>query len=347
MRIPMAAPASVVVCGRTLSAATVLAAFMVVLANVTVAKQPAKTGNPSPTLRWRVAASPGGDHVLALAVAKNGLIYSGTWIGTSVDVFAPDGTLRQKLSVGNGAKALAVAKDGRIFVGTDKYTVAVFGPDGTRTSSLVVRNSNVSGGAIEGLAVADNGVVYAAAGNDVYSVNPDGAIRWQSTTLAPVDALTLGSNGLVYAGAGDTVYAFRLDGTLKSKFGVGSRPGIVDGISIVALAVGRGDTLYIGTRDRIVYALDAIDGAVKWTFKPRGTPFSLAEGHDGIIYVGSYDSNIYSLDPTDGRLRWTFSTGKGRWGDNPVHALAVGRDGVLYAGVGTSVEAILVVSTQK
>lgn len=48
-----------------------------------------------------------------------------------------------------------------------------------------------------------------------------------------------------------------------------------------------------------------------------------------------------------GRLRWTFSTGKGRWGDNPVHALAVARDGVLYAGVGTSVEAILVVSSQK
>ena len=112
-------------------------------------------------------------------------------------------------------------------------------------------------------------------------------------------------------------------------------------------AVGRGAMLYVGTRDRIVYALDATDGAVKWTFKPRRTPFSLAEGHDGAIYVGSYDGNIYSLDPTSGRVRWTFSTGKGGWGENPVHALAVGSDGVLYAGVGTSVEAIVVVSSQK
>ena len=105
--------------------------------------------------------------------------------------------------------------------------------------------------------------------------------------------------------------------------------------------------LYAGTRDRIVYALDATDGAVKWTFKPRGTPFALAEGHDGAIYVGSYDGNIYALDPAVGRVRWRFATGNGRWGDNPVHALAVGNDGVLYAAVGSSVEAITLVSSPK
>jgi putative pyrroloquinoline-quinone-binding quinoprotein len=149
---------------------------------------------------------------------------------------------------------LAIAKDGSLFAGTDNYTVTVFGPDGTRTSSFVVRKSNVPGGAIEALSVAESGVVYAAAGNDVYSVNPDGAVRWQSTTPAPVDALTLGSNGIVYAGAGDTVYAFGRDGTLKSKFGVGTRPGIVAGIGVVAMVVGRGDMLYVGTRDRIVYS---------------------------------------------------------------------------------------------
>ena len=330
----------------SLSAAIVLGAVMLVLCKEVVAGQPAKTANPGPALRWRVTASPGGDYVLALVVAKDGLIYAGSWVGTSVDVFAPDGTLRRKLSVGKGVKALAIAKEGSIFAGTDNYTVAMFAPDGTRTSSFVLRKSNVPGGAIEALSVADNGVSYAAAGNAVYSVNPDGTIRWQSTTLAPVDAVALAPNGIVYAGAGDTVYAFRPDGTLTSKFGVGTRPGIVAAIGVVALTVGRGDRLYVGTQDRIVYALDATDGAVKWTFKPRGTPFSLAEGHDGSIYVGSYDGNIYSLDPTGGRVRWTFSTGKGRWGENPVHALAVGSDGVLYAGVGSSVEAI-VVSSQK
>jgi len=323
-----------------LSATTVLAAFVFVLGEAAAADQPAKTGNVAPSLRWRVASSPGGDYVLALAIGKDGLIYSGSWIGTNVDVFAPDGALRRKLSVGSGAKALAVGNDGSILAGTDNYTVAVFGPEGTRRCSFAVRKSSVRGGAIEGLVAADNGVIYAAAGNDLYAIDSERAIRWRSTTLAPVDALTMGSKGIVYAGAGNTVYAFGPDGTVKSKFGIGA-------IGVVALAVGRGDILYAGIRDRIVYALDATNGTVRWTFNPRGTPFSVAEGQDGAIYVGSYDGNIYALDPAVGRVRWRFATGNGRWGDNPVHALAVGSDGVLYAGVGTSVEAIAVVSGQK
>jgi outer membrane protein assembly factor BamB len=347
MRMPLAFSGTVALLRYGLSAANVLTAFVLVLGGAAAADQPAKAGNQGPALRWRVATSQRGDYVLALAVGKDGLIYSGTWIGTNVDVFAPDGTLRRQLSVGNGTKALAVGRDGSIFAGTDKYTVAVFGPDGTRRSSLALRKSSMPGGAIEALVAADNGVVYAAAGNELYAIDPDGAIRWQSTMLAPIDALTLGSNGIVYAGAGDTIYAFGPDGILKSKFGVGVRPGIIAGIGVVALAVGRSDMLYAGTRDRIVYALDATDGAVKWTFKPRGTPFSVAEGHDGAIYVGSYDGNIYTLDPAVGRVRWRFATGNGRWGDNSVHALAVGSDGVLYAGVGNAVEAITLVSSQK
>jgi outer membrane protein assembly factor BamB len=348
MRMPLAVSNGVVLCGRSLSAATVLAALALVLGEIPAADQPAKTGNRGAATRWRVATSAvRGDYVLALAVGKDGLIYSGSWGGTDVDVFGPDGVLRRKLSVGIGAKALAVGKDGTVFAGTDGYAIVVFGPDGTRRGRFVVRESSGRGGQIEALWAGDNGVVYAAAGNDVYAIDPDGETRWRSTTLAPVDPLTMGSDGILYAGAGDAVYAFGPEGTLKSKFGVGSRPGVIAAIGLVALAFGRGDTLYAGTIDRMVYALDARDGAIKWTFKPRGTPFALAEGHDGAIYVGSYDGNIYALDPGVGRVRWRFSTGNGRWGDNPVHALAVGNDGVLYAGVGSSVEAITLVSSQK
>ena len=125
-----------------------------------------------------------------------------------------------------------------------------------------------------------------------------------------------------------------------------TRPSIVDGISVVALAVGRGNTLYIGPRDRIVYALDATDGAVKWTFKPRHTVF--ASRGPRRRHLRRLIRRQHLLPRSDRRrLRWTFSTGKGRWGENPVHALAVGRESVVYAGVGTSVEAIQVVSSRK
>jgi hypothetical protein len=158
MRMPLAVLSSVALCGRDLSAATVLAAFVLVLGEITAADQPAETGNPGPALRWRVATSPSGDYVLALAVGKDGLIYWGSWIGTNVDVFAPDGALRRKLSVGTGTKALAVGKDGTVYAGTDDYTIVVFGPDGTRRGSFVVRKLSVRGGQIEALVAGDNGV---------------------------------------------------------------------------------------------------------------------------------------------------------------------------------------------
>jgi outer membrane protein assembly factor BamB len=89
-----------------------------------------------------------------------------------------------------------------------------------------------------------------------------------------------------------------------------------------------------------VYALDPRKSAIRWSFKARGTPFALAEGHDGAIYVGSFNGNIYAPDPEGGRLRWRFPTGNGSWGKNPVHAIAVGNNGVIYAGSGASVQAI-------
>lgn len=88
----------------------------------------------------------------------------------------------------------------------------------------------------------------------------------------------------------------------------------------------------------------------------RGDYSQCVHGRSGNVTVANQPAKTDNSSPAlrwrvaaspGGRLRWTFSTGKGRWGDNPVHALAVARDGVLYAGVGTSVEAILVVSSQK
>src|SRR5262249_7114581 len=137
-----------------------------------------------------------------------------------------------------------------------------------------------------------------------------------------------------------TIHSFDPDGSPKKKFNVGTRSGIVDAVSIVAVYAGRREAVYVGSRDRIVYAVDTKEGSIKWTFRPHGTPFAITEGDDGAVYVVSYDGIVYALDPTSGRLRWRFSTGQGSWGQNPVHALAFGSRSILYAAVGHSVEAI-------
>lgn len=292
-----------------------------------------------PKLLWRSQTPPGGDFVLALAVGKDATVYAGSWIGDSVQGFAADGSLRRALSPSHGVKALAVASDGTVYVGTNDYTIDVFSEDGTPRSPIVLRKVQ-SGGLIQALAIGPDGSLYAAAANDLYGLDRNGEVEWRSTMQVPVDALAIGTNGDVYAGAGDTVHVFDPRGGPKKKYGVGIRPGVIDAVSIVAVYAARRDVLYVGTRNRIVYAVNLERGSIDWTFRPNGTPFALLEGQDGAVYVGSYDGNVYALNPANGRLRWRFSTGRGRWGQNAVHALAQANGSILYAAVGQSVEAI-------
>ncbi len=105
-----------------------------------------------------------------------------------------------------------------------------------------------------------------------------------------------------------------------------------------------GRLVYFGSSaDNTVYALDARDGRVRWTFTTDG-PVRLAPTvAGGKVYVGSDDGNVYCLDAANGRLHWTFAAaprpekvlGNGKmisvW---PVRTGVVVDGGVAYFGAG-------------
>ncbi len=89
-------------------------------------------------------------------------------------------------------------------------------------------------------------------------------------------------------------------------------------------AVGPDNTIYIGSSDGNLYAVNA-DGTLKWSFKTRGAVYSSpAIGKYGNIYFGSNDCKVYALDP-DGTLFWSFET-SGEVYSTP----AIGNDETLY-----------------
>jgi len=91
-------------------------------------------------------------------------------------------------------------------------------------------------------------------------------------------------------------------------------------------AIGADGTIYVGSDDNNVYALNP-DGSLKWSFQTWGhVSSSPAIGADGTIYVGSADYNIYALNP-DGRLKWIYQT-EYYVNSSP----AIGVDGTIYAG---------------
>ena len=61
-------------------------------------------------------------------------------------------------------------------------------------------------------------------------------------------------------------------------------------------AIGADGTVYVGSDDKNVYALDGATGAKKWEFKTGGgVRSSPAIGADGTLYIGSIDKKVYAI----------------------------------------------------
>jgi outer membrane protein assembly factor BamB len=99
------------------------------------------------------------------------------------------------------------------------------------------------------------------------------------------------------------------------------------GAVISSPAIGDDGTIYIGSGDHYVYAINP-DGTEKWTFRTGDVVSSSpAIGSDGTIYIGSCDDKIYAINP-DGTEKWAFSTG----GIIGYASPAIGSDGTIYIG---------------
>lgn len=69
------------------------------------------------------------------------------------------------------------------------------------------------------------------------------------------------------------------------------------------------DTIFFGSKDGRVYALDATSGHIKWTYRMgKALKIPLATA-DNTILAASEDKNLYAIDAKTGQKRWQFSTG--------------------------------------
>lgn len=320
------APRSSAVCG------------LILLAAVCGTGGLARAGN-RPKLLWKFATN---DWVLGLAVGRDGAIYAGTWTGAVIYVLAPDGVLRRQIAIGNnltnyGVTGLAVGDDGTIYVESTNERLYALAPDGVLKWKIRdVRR--------------------------VVAIGRDGAVYTNSFALDPArgEPRTKFSGLVLAVGEDDTIYvqdngicAFSPSGVLKWKssetISATAAAGYDGKIYFSSLYQQKvrdpktGISKYVlsspGTPRYRVDAFDSRTGSTKWSFQVKGKVFAVVNGHDGTIYAGSYDGNVYALNPDSGALKWRFSAG-GDWGKMPVHALALGSNGTIYAGAGRFVEAI-------
>ncbi|WP_136716904.1 outer membrane protein assembly factor BamB family protein [Halorientalis salina] len=81
-----------------------------------------------------------------------------------------------------------------------------------------------------------------------------------------------------------------MDGSVQSS------PAVVNG------------TVYVGSADDSLYAVDAATGEAQWTFETGGSVRSSPAVVNGTVYVGSDDNHLYAVDAATGEETWAFQT---------------------------------------
>jgi len=78
------------------------------------------------------------------------------------------------------------------------------------------------------------------------------------------------------------------DGTLKWKYEI-------EGLVYSSPAIGSDGTIYFGSTDNYVYALNS-DGTLRWKFETGAEIYcSPTIGMDGTIYIASNDGYLYAI----------------------------------------------------
>jgi len=117
------------------------------------------------------------------------------------------------------------------------------------------------------------------------------------------------------------LYAINADGTDAWSFPTG-------GAISSSPAIGSDGTIYVGSNDNKLYAIDWDKGTQEWAYETGGAiTSSPAIANDETIFVGSNDRNLYAITPTGIRLWVSIAP------DNAITSSpAIGADGFIYFG---------------
>lgn len=89
---------------------------------------------------------------------------------------------------------------------------------------------------------------------------------------------------------------------------------------VISSPLMSGGTVFVGSTDGNLYAVDRESGTLKWKFEAKSRISSSPALADGTVYFGAYDGNFYAVDAAMGQLKWKFKTeGEHRFSAKHLH----------------------------
>jgi outer membrane protein assembly factor BamB len=166
----------------------------------------------------------------------------------------------------------------------------------------------------------DDNIYFGTEDGNLYSLNPDGSLRWQFQTRGPIyTSPTIGKNGIYFGCSDSTLYCLDFDGKELWEFRVGEE-------IYSTPAIDQRGVVYFGCDDGIFYAIND-NGKLLWSYQTGDElPFSPAIGPDGTIYVIS--DSVYAFTPA-GKKRYAFPPPEdGYYATSPI----VDQQSIVYSG---------------
>ena len=137
--------------------------------------------------------------------------------------------------------------------------------------------------------------------NYVYSVSPSGSENWRYQTDSFSNGIpSIGPDGTIYIGnfiggadSNSNLYAINSDGSLKWEFKtLTTNINYQSGVTLI----NGGKTLLFGTYTGEIYALDADDMSIQWTYLAGNiVQSSIAVSPDGQIFFGDWNGVAHSI----------------------------------------------------
>jgi eukaryotic-like serine/threonine-protein kinase len=243
-------------------------------------------------------------------------------------------------------------QDAVMFRGNPQHTGVYAAPPISKSSKLKWKFH--TGGLIVSSPAVANGLLYiGSADGNFYAIDSEsGKLKWKFDAKSRIPSSPAVADGAVYFGAYDGNF-YALDattGALKWKFQTGGERrfagkhlhGTQPAAEIMpdpfdcylsSPVLWKG-SVYFGSGDGNLYALNAVSGALNWKFKTGDVVHASPAIADGVVFVGSWDSYFYAIDAATGGEKWRFKTGEDHDTYNQVgiQSSAAVVDGMVYFG---------------
>jgi len=148
-------------------------------------------------------------------------------------------------------------------------------------------------------------VIGSLAYHKLLAINPGGTIKWEyemrrGAYASPAlysdirSQLTVGS--ILLGSYDNSLYSLTYDGLKDWAFPTRSDPGVQPGDILSTAAVGEFGTVFVGSENHSVYAIDYEKGLVRWSYATGGPIHSSPVlSDDAVLYVGSFDKCLHAI----------------------------------------------------